>query len=45
MADPEYGMKQEYTYDGCHPNAEGYRVMEAVLMEALLLLQSFNNDK
>ena len=40
MADTDYGMRQEYTYDGCHPNAEGYRVMEAVLMEALGQLQS-----
>ena len=39
MADAEFGMKQEYTYDGCHPNAEGYRIMEEVLMEALGHLQ------
>ena len=39
MADAEFGMKQEYTYDGCHPNAEGYRVMVEVLMEALGQLQ------
>ena len=40
MADKNLGMKAEFTYDGCHPNAEGYRVMEEVLMVAIRLLQS-----
>ena len=39
MADEALGMKAEYTYDGCHPNAEGYRVMSEILMDTLRLLQ------
>lgn len=30
-----HGMKEEYTYDGVHPNAEGYRKMESILVPVI----------
>ncbi|WP_266206103.1 SGNH/GDSL hydrolase family protein [Pontibacter kalidii] len=39
MADAQQGLKQEYTYDGVHPNEAGYKVMaplaEAAIAKAL----------
>ncbi len=35
MADAQQGLRQEYTYDGVHPNAAGYKVM-APLAEAAI---------
>lgn len=32
MAGPDGGMKPGYSDDGCHPTAEGYAVMEEVIM-------------
>lgn len=31
-----FGMKPEYTGDGVHPNAEGYKVMEEILLPSIL---------
>ena len=33
MAGPEGGMKEGYSKDGCHPTAEGYAVMEEIIMQ------------
>ena len=35
MADEQKGMKKEYTYDGVHPNKEGYKVMAPLAEEAI----------
>ena len=35
MADTEKGLPPKYGNDGVHPNAEGYKVMEDILMPAL----------
>ncbi|WP_221412711.1 SGNH/GDSL hydrolase family protein [Fulvivirga lutimaris] len=35
MVDERNGLKDEYTYDGVHPNAEGYKVMEPLVLEAI----------
>ena len=37
MADEKHGMKAELTYDGVHANAEGYKVMEPLVQEAIKL--------
>ena len=35
MVDGRMGLKEEYTYDGVHPNAAGYRVMEELANKAI----------
>lgn len=35
MVDSRKGLKEEYTYDGVHPNAAGYRVMEPLAEQAI----------
>ena len=35
MADRQNGLKGEYTYDGVHPNKEGYLIMSKLLNQAL----------
>lgn len=35
MADEKKGLKMELTYDGVHPNLEGYKVMEPLVEEAI----------
>jgi lysophospholipase L1-like esterase len=35
MADSKNGLKQIYTYDGVHPNREGYVKMSELLKQAL----------
>lgn len=39
MADNENGLRNELGYDGVHPNAAGYAVMEPLLLQGLALLQ------
>jgi len=39
MADNENGLRNELGYDGVHPNAAGYAVMEPLLLQGLTLLQ------
>jgi lysophospholipase L1-like esterase len=35
MVNDSKGLKQEFTYDGVHPNLKGYQVMEPLLEETL----------
>lgn len=35
MSDEQKGLKAEYTYDGVHPNLEGYKIMETLVEEAI----------
>lgn len=35
MADERNGLKDEYTYDGLHPNKTGYKVMEPMAEKAI----------
>jgi len=35
MVDERNGLKDEYTYDGIHPNKTGYKVMEPLAEEAI----------
>lgn len=35
MVDPRKGLKSELTYDGVHPNLQGYMVMEPLVEEAI----------
>jgi len=35
MVDPNKGMKKEYTTDGVHVTAKGYKVMEGIIKEAI----------
>ncbi|MGQ1889005.1 SGNH/GDSL hydrolase family protein [Thermophagus sp. OGC60D27] len=35
LVDKRKGMKYEYTFDGVHPNREGYKVMEALAEKAI----------
>lgn len=35
MVDEEMGLKKELTYDGVHPNLEGYKVMEPLAEKAI----------
>lgn len=35
MRDENGGMKESYTFDGLHPNVEGYRVMEPLVKDAV----------
>jgi lysophospholipase L1-like esterase len=35
MVDEEKGLKKELTYDGVHPNLEGYKVMEPLAEKAI----------
>lgn len=35
MVDEEKGLKKELTYDGVHPNLEGYKVMEPMVEKAI----------
>lgn len=35
MVDEKNGLRDEYTYDGVHPNDEGYKVMEPLVKEAI----------
>ena len=35
MVDDKGGLKQEFTYDGVHPNEKGYEVMEKLAKEAI----------
>lgn len=39
MVDAENGLQKELGYDGVHPNAAGYAVMETLLEQGLALLQ------
>ena len=36
MVDERKGLKDEYTYDGVHPNKAGYKVMEPLVEQAIL---------
>ena len=36
MVDDRNGLKDEYTYDGVHPNEAGYKVMEPLVLEAIV---------
>lgn len=36
MIDDQQGLKKEYTYDGVHPNKEGYKLMEELLQPVIL---------
>lgn len=42
MVDDRNGLKDEYTYDGVHPNEEGYKVMEPLVLEAIKKAQASN---
>ncbi len=35
MADEKNGLKEEYTYDGVHPDEQGYIVMEPIVEEGI----------
>ncbi len=35
MVDDRNGLKDEYTYDGVHPNEAGYKVMEPLVLEEI----------
>ena len=35
MVDEKKGLKDEYTYDGVHPNKAGYKVMEPLVEQAI----------
>ena len=35
MVDERNGLKDEYTYDGVHPNKTGYKVMEPLVEKAI----------
>lgn len=35
MKDEENGLPAKYSYDGCHATLEGYKVMEAIILEVL----------
>ncbi|MCD8079946.1 MAG: SGNH/GDSL hydrolase family protein [Bacteroides sp.] len=35
MADERNGLKEEYTYDGVHPDEQGYMVMEPIVEEGI----------
>lgn len=35
MVDERNGLKDEYTYDGVHPNEAGYKTMEPLALEAI----------
>ena len=35
LKDEEYGLPRKYSKDGVHPNAQGYAVMESVIMPVL----------
>ena len=35
MEDGKNGLKSKYTYDGVHPNFEGYRVMASLVQDAI----------
>jgi len=35
MVDERKGLKDAYTYDGVHPNVEGYKVMEPIVEQAI----------
>jgi lysophospholipase L1-like esterase len=35
MVDERNGLKDEYTYDGVHPNEAGYKAMEPLALEAI----------
>ena len=39
MVDDDNGLKKELGYDGVHPNADGYAIMEPLLEQAISLLQ------
>ncbi|HZJ79668.1 MAG TPA: SGNH/GDSL hydrolase family protein [Dysgonamonadaceae bacterium] len=46
MADERNGLKEEYTFDGVHPTADGYAVMAPIAEKAIaraLILWSNNN--
>jgi lysophospholipase L1-like esterase len=36
MVDDQNGLKEQYTYDGVHPNEAGYKVMEPLAEEAII---------
>jgi len=35
LVNDQKGMKQEYSGDGVHPNLSGYKVMDALVVEAI----------
>ncbi len=39
LVDDNQGLQGQYTYDGVHPNAAGYHIMEALVDKALLQLE------
>jgi len=39
MVDTDNGLKNEYGFDGVHPNRAGYAIMEPLLLEGIALLQ------
>lgn len=38
MANPENGMKRDYSEDGVHPNPKGYSIMEPLVENALMAM-------
>lgn len=40
MATEELGLIEKYTYDGVHPTAEGYAVMEPLILDAINKLKN-----
>ena len=35
LVDEQGGLPKKYAKDGVHPNLEGYKIMEAILLESL----------
>ncbi len=42
MVDAKNGLKEAYTYDGLHPNAEGYKIMAPLAEEAIKITLNKN---
>ncbi|MDD4761259.1 MAG: GDSL-type esterase/lipase family protein [Bacteroidaceae bacterium] len=43
MALPDNSMRPEFTNDGCHPNSEGFCVMESIIIRQIELLTNRTN--
>lgn len=43
MALPDDSMRPEFTDDGCHPNSEGFCVMESIIIQQIELLTNRTN--
>ena len=44
MAGADNGMREGLSPEGCHPNGEGYKIMERVLVKALKRLTGSDRD-